>query len=257
VIKRRQFSERNLHSQPERLTLSRLIPNLAFFNVSENPIPKPPEFFIKTGLYCEPIESNEVIWATGLVARLWTGIEHEIALLGDVLTSYDARSKTIFHNQRGTKRRIRTVRALVRRKVQLRHQRELLSIIDRISSMQQQRDRIIHGSWGRFLDGPDQTPFLTEHKPPFETYKWDATYNIIFAVAHKIDRILIDLQDLRIRHFEANDDPTIFSHVTLRRILRKPFPRLVLFGGRFHLPLPRPLARLYLRVSSRRKSGAA
>lgn len=212
--------------------------------------PKPPEFFIKTGLSVEPIATNEELWATGLVASLWTIIETIITEYGDALTSYDARSKKRFHGDRGTRRRVRLLRVIVRRHVLPQYVPLVIDFCDRISSMQQQRDRIIHGMWGETLPKPDEDagpPYLHEIRPNLRPFKWQLTYEDIFNVARRIDALITDMLMFKVALMQPTDQRS--SHDALRRILWKPNLRLRLFG-RLPLPLPSPLARLLRRGSS-------
>ena len=120
--------------------------------------PKPPDFYTKTGLHVEPIASNEQLWATGLVVSLWTLVEHLISVYADALCVYDREAAKLFHSEVPLKTRIRKFRELVNQNVLPEFQPKLIDFVDRIGSMQQSRDRIVHGMWSYNLDHPKEEP---------------------------------------------------------------------------------------------------
>jgi hypothetical protein len=187
--------------------------------------PQPPEFFIKTGLHVEPIATNEELWAIGLVASLWTLVEHDITVFGDVLTSYDAAAKSEFHATVSLRPRIAKVRELIYRNAAPEHRDQWLDLINRAGSMQLQRDRIIHGTWSLVqlksgeIKGP---PHLRNQMPHRASFKWNLTYETIFKTAQAIDKLIFDGFLFKIEFWDLKEPSFAPS---LRQRLLKPGPR--------------------------------
>jgi hypothetical protein len=99
---------------------------------------------------------------------------------------------------------------------------ELLAIIQATSGMQQERDRIVHGTWGR-----DERQYSTPDKVevfnwtgPKRRFDWMLTYADIRNVARKIDKINKAYFELLLN--AAGQPETFLVSDALKRISRRP-----------------------------------
>jgi hypothetical protein len=187
--------------------------NLFCFFVFFMAAPKPPEFYIKTGLHIEPIPSNEELWATGLVAHLWNIYSNHLTEYGNVLTRTDQASRRVFRETIGIKQRVKLVRALIRRYAKPEYHKQWIDIIDRGGSLQIHRDKIVHGDWGgapydvatKEIVG---VKHLYDHFQQKGDYTWKLDYDAIFNVAKQIDKLVLDcfLFSMELMRPEDGDD---------------------------------------------------
>jgi hypothetical protein len=185
-----------------------------------NEAPKPPEFYIKTGLQIEPIPTNEDIWAIGLVAYLWGIYEAHLHSYGMLLTRHDKDARRIFKETIGLRQRHRMVRVLIRRNAKSEYHKEWTNLINRGGSLQIQRDKIIHGNWASLMskDGkPAGKPFIHDAMERKGKYKWTVDYNGIFETARQIDRLVIDCIFFQMALWEPKDGTGIRASL-LRRL---------------------------------------
>jgi hypothetical protein len=186
------------------------------------PAPKPPEFFIKTGLHVEPIPSHEELWATGLVAYLWNIYANHLTEYGNVLTRTNAAARRRFTKTVGLKPRTKMVRALIRRYFKPQYRKQWTDIINRGGSLQIQRDKIVHGDWGtkwdseaRVMTGPR---FLFAHFQQKGAYEWKLDYETIFSIAKQIDKLVLDCSMFSLELIRPEDGADLRPSL-LRRLI--------------------------------------
>lgn len=204
--------------------------------------PKPPDFYLQTGLHVEPIASNEELWAIGLVATLWNHIERDIAVIADALTSYDRAAKIQFRAAQTMDNRLRLLRSTIKLKVLPEYTPILLRFVDRIGSMLAQRDKIIHGAWSHRMDEDETRRFIGSAAPNRKPFRWTLSYERIFKVARQMDRLIADILVFQTSLLKPNDRPEAFSHDTLRHTLKEQGPQLPL-AQTVDLPTRRKRAR--------------
>jgi hypothetical protein len=210
------------------------------------PAPKPPEFFIKTGLHIEPIPSNEELWATGLVAHLWNIYSNHITEYGNVLTRTDPAARRDFTETIGIKQRTKMVRELIRTYAKLEYRKQWTEIINRGGSLQIQRDKIVHGDWaGGYWPGAQQDnfrpKFLYDHFQRKSDYEWKLDYDSIFNVAKQIDKLILDCTMFSFELMRPEDGGDVRPSL-LRRLIApdRPLTR----RGRLAAYLPRSIRQL-------------
>ena len=151
--------------------------------------------------------TDRQIWAIGMVTVQWSALEMW--------------TRSFVHALNG--QGYRQFRDTVLQKVKPAYQHALLAIIDRITGLQQERDRIVHGAWA---DTGPETPISVFHfGKPRKPFDWRLNFGQIVDVASKIERLSCELVDYAMKHL-PKPTPAQFSFAdALQYILNKPEPR--------------------------------
>lgn len=167
--------------------------------------------------------TDRQIWAIGMVTVQWSALEMWTRSFVHALNGQDAEAIKRFDETLVSKQRYRQFRNAVLQKVKPAYQHALLAIIDRITGLQQERDRIVHGAWG---DTGPETPISVFHfGKPRKPFDWRLNFGQIVDVALKIERLSCDLVDYAMKHL-PKPTPAQFSFAdALQYILNKPEPR--------------------------------
>lgn len=183
--------------------------------------PKPPDFYTKTGLHVEPIPTHEDLWAIGLVAYLWGLYEANLHSYGMVLTSYNPAARRVFMQTKGLRQRARMIRELILVHGEPGSRKEWTALVNRGSSLQIQRDRIVHGNWAvRAGENglPKGRPFIHDTMQIKGRYRWTVDYNGIFDTARQIDKLIVDCIDFQSAKWQPKDGTNLRASL-LRRLM--------------------------------------
>jgi nucleoside-diphosphate-sugar epimerase len=164
------------------------------------------------------VPSDRQLWAIGLITVQWSHLEMLIKVYMHALATDDARKQ--FDVTLNTKVRLRQLRDVVTERVTQPYQGEILSLIDRITGMQQERDRVIHGTWADEGVGTPERTF--DYGKPRKPFEWKLTYGELVEIALKIDALNVQLLDYAFKLRTQDDDFTLGD--ALRRTLHKPTP---------------------------------
>lgn len=141
------------------------------------------------------VPTDRQLWAIGMVAVQWSGLELSVRMFVYGLTATDQPARGRFDATQNTKRRLDQFYALVDERMMEPPRTNLLALIDRIRGVQAERDKIIHGAWEsnpvNYQDPDWARSFgLANPKPPYE---WKLTFAKINDVARKIDGLNYEL----------------------------------------------------------------
>jgi hypothetical protein len=166
--------------------------------------------------------SDRQLYAVGLVASLWAPVEFFVVCLGQELSKDDATKKAQFDSRSAFRNRSRILREMVEAEIVEPWRTELLEILSRAGSVEQERDRIIHNVWGGSPLGEprsdESTQIMGGGYGTRSFFKWTLTYAGAMEVAKKLDGIGSDLLQFQIR---AAGNPNFTTESALRRIRRK------------------------------------
>jgi hypothetical protein len=169
--------------------------------------------------------SNRQLWAIGMVAVQWAAVEQWMNFIVQGLTQNDTATKETYEKTWSFSARLDIWELLADTKIIEPWRTQMLSLINETRQVQDQRDKIIHGTWG----GEKNTDQVSQEakgvfnlSKPHHPFDWKADYGTILKVALRIDR----LQQSLFPFFRttAAKDEFITSTEALRRILRTPNP---------------------------------
>jgi hypothetical protein len=172
--------------------------------------------------------SDRQLWAIGMVAVQWSLLEGHIKALAHGLFGDDAAARGEFDQKLVFRQRLRITRDRIDQKVMNPFRADLVTIIDRIGSIAQERDKIIHGTWSSDQPPPpepDNPPTSHEATHVFGTvnpkpaFDWKLSHERILEAAHKIDGVSFELLDYLATI--AGKPPQFLMSDALKRILRK------------------------------------
>ena len=166
------------------------------------------------------VPTDRQLWAIGLVVTQWSSLELMIQILGHALTEKDSPERTEFDSSLRFKRRLRQLRILVETRIMEPWNSEILHVLTEIGSIQNERDKIVHHSFGQSenqLETPNRVT-LDDYRPGRVNYGWKLDYNTIRNVAIKIADLNQKLFEIPLR--AAGRPKSFLLGDALRRITR-------------------------------------
>jgi hypothetical protein len=179
----------------------------------------------------QAVPSDRQLWAIGMVAVQWSLLEGHIKGVAHGLYGVDAASRDEFDQTLVFRHRLRMVRDLISNKIMEPFRTDLLAIIDRVGSIAQERDKIIHGTWSSTQPPPPQpddpppsheATHVSGTAKPKPAFEWKLNYERILETALKIDGVTFDLMNY-LAHVVGRPRQFLMSEA-LRRISRNPHP---------------------------------
>jgi hypothetical protein len=126
-----------------------------------------------------------------MVSVTWSHLEGLLQVSAIAIAGEDSLEREQYEGTRSFKTRLDILEALVRSKVRSPYSERFCGLIADIRNVQQQRDRIIHSSWGgdAVRDGTAEALGPFNHFKPYPSFEWKLDFGGIRAVAARIDDI--------------------------------------------------------------------
>jgi hypothetical protein len=145
--------------------------------------------------------SDRQLMAIGLVVAQWSIIENNLTMIAHGIYGDDSVAKAQYDRLQNFRKRFDVVRDLVSRRIVDPHRIALMTHLDNIGSVVQERDRIVHGLWGS--DDPASEDPTTNYNSTHSfnwnagkpIYNWRLTYDGIMRVALKVDHLGFELMN--------------------------------------------------------------
>lgn len=149
--------------------------------------------------------SDSQLWAIGMMISQWTALEQAIKVFAHAMTDEDDRDdpdRKLFDSTRPMQRRIQQWEDLVKARMRSPKREQLLEIINQIKQVEDQRDKIVHGTWS----GKENTDAVSDSARgvfswgnPGPKFSWKLSYDDILKVALRIDQLHGALFDFAIQ----------------------------------------------------------
>jgi hypothetical protein len=174
------------------------------------------------------VPSDRQLWAIGMVAVTWTGIEFMVITQVHALTEKADREREIFDSTHSMDSRLDQWEELARRKIMQPWQTDLLRLVNEAKQVKELRDKIIHGMWGgKQNEGPPESGKTEAHGPfrwgkPHAPFSWKLDYGGILQVALRIDMLQAQLFEFCFQAAGVKHGDSFMFDAALKRISRKP-----------------------------------
>jgi len=155
------------------------------------------------------LPSDRQLWAIGMVTVTWSHLEGLLQVCAQSLAGEGSEDARLYEATRSFKLRLEILERLSSR-LRQPYRSSLEHLLVDIRNAQQQRDRIVHSSWGGDAvrtDGPQATGAFNHFKP-HPAFEWTLDFGGIKAVAVRIDAITRQLFELII---DGTTGPTLLS----------------------------------------------
>jgi len=148
--------------------------------------------------------SDRQLWAIGMVAVQWTGIEFMLTSCAQGLTDDGEPERTKLDSTRAMDARLDQFEELVKKRVLPDWQKRLLELTNEARQVKELRDKIVHGMWGsKQNSSAEETDAHGAFRwgKPQVPFNWKLDYGSILKVALRIDGLQYQLMSFS---FDAN-----------------------------------------------------
>lgn len=167
--------------------------------------------------------SDRQLWAIGMVVAQWALLEQLLAITADGFTDKEDANDPLrkhFESLRGFDRRMDALEGLIKSRMKMPWQGEILGIMRQVRDLADLRDKIVHGTWVGKLNAQQagsEAHGVSKWIKPGPPFEWKLNYGGIVDVAVKIDDAHHQLMMFLIGAWGSPQDFTVSD--AIKRIL--------------------------------------
>lgn len=162
--------------------------------------------------------SDNQLWAIGVVVVKWTYVEQLIKVFVHSFTDENNPNDPIrkeFDSTRSMQMRVDHWEKLAQERIRPEWRAQMLALINETRLLQDQRDKIVHGTWaGR--DGEADGPF--NWAKPGHDFSWALDFSGLMKVVMRIDHHQYAMMELAFQAYGARPETDFTIGTALRRI---------------------------------------